>query len=221
MRLSRISDNGNRCPPKLRVVSSGFVEETEDRLHPSDHIRLGQLFAMSFQPLQQLLGSLENQIKRPEEKQLQQVIRKWAEVVGAIVSQQTRPIAIQRGTLKVATSNAVWSQNLVFERQRILEKLNAILSTPISDIRFSTTDWHKVDFVEDATEIWAEHPSRVEPVLFKLDKAETPEAAFQNWLAVVQHRSDRLPLCPQCQCPTPIGELDRWSICALCVSKRW
>ncbi|MGV0026529.1 DciA family protein [Phormidesmis priestleyi] len=177
---------------------------------------------MSFQPLQQLSGSLETQLNRPEEKQLQQVIRKWAEVVGAIVSQQTRPITLQRGTLKVAASNAVWSQNLVFERQRILEKLNTILSTPISDIRFSTTDWHKVDLVEEAKpEIWAEHPSRVEPVPFKLARAKTPEAAFQNWLAVVQHRDDRLPLCPQCQCPTPIGELERWSVCAVCITKRW
>ena len=176
---------------------------------------------MSFQPLQQLLGSLETQLKRPEEKQLQQVIRRWAEVVGTIVSQQTRPIALQRGTLKVATSNAVWSQNLVFERQRILEKLNATLSTPIADIRFSTTDWHKVELVEEAPEIWAEHPSRVEPVFCKLNKAETPEAAFQNWLMVMQHRGDRLPLCPQCQCPTPIGELERWSVCAVCVTKRW
>ncbi|KAM3101591.1 DUF721 domain-containing protein [Phormidesmis sp. 146-12] len=182
---------------------------------------------MSFQPLQQLLGSLETQLNRPEEKQLQQVIRKWSEVVGAIVSQQTRPIALKRGTLKVATSNAVWSQNLVFERQRILEKLNTTLSTPIADIRFSTTDWHKVDFVEEMPEIWAEHPSRVEPTSFKLDKADkldkakSPEAAFQNWVAVVQHRGDRLPLCPQCQCPTPIGELERWSMCAVCVAKRW
>jgi predicted nucleic acid-binding Zn ribbon protein len=177
---------------------------------------------MSFQPLQQLLGSLETQLKRPEEKQLQQVIGKWAEVVGAIVSQQTRPIALQRGTLKVATSNAVWSQNLVFERQRILEKLNTTLPTPILDIRFSTTDWHKLDLAEEAKpEIWAEHPSRVEPVPFNLSKAETPQAAFQNWLMAVQHRSDRLPLCPQCQCHTPIGELERWSVCAVCVAKRW
>jgi predicted nucleic acid-binding Zn ribbon protein len=30
-----------------------------------------------------------------------------------------------------------------------------------------------------------------------------------------------LPRCPQCQCPTPPGELERWSVCAVCATQRW
>ncbi|NEP50291.1 MAG: DUF721 domain-containing protein, partial [Moorea sp. SIO3C2] len=30
-----------------------------------------------------------------------------------------------------------------------------------------------------------------------------------------------LPLCPQCKCPTPPGELQRWDVCGLCAIKQW
>lgn len=43
----------------------------------------------------------------------------------------------------------------------------------------------------------------------------------QSWWQKIQARSTHLPLCPQCQCPTPPGELDRWQCCSLCATKKW
>ena len=183
---------------------------------------------MTFQRLQGVLGALENQYRPAEETQLQQVIRHWSDVVGATVVAQTRPVTVQREVLQVAAANAGWVQNLVFERRRILEKLNALLTTPLSDIRFSTTHWHSPDnrrALDDAARsgLWLDHPSRVEdmPILKANLSAADPKAAFEYWTTVMQSRSQHLPLCPQCECPTPIGELQRWSVCAVCVTKRW
>ena len=182
---------------------------------------------MTFQRLQGVLGSLQ-QYRPAEETQLQQVLRDWSGVVGLAVAAQTRPVTVQRDVLKVATANAGWAQNLVFERRRILEKLNARLTTPLSDIRFSTTHWHSPDNRQaldqvERSALWLEHPSRVEDVPIPKASLSTadPKTAFHYWATVMQSRSQHLPLCPECDCPSPIGELQRWSVCAVCIAKRW
>ena len=184
---------------------------------------------MSFQRLQGVLGSLKNRYRPPEETQLQQVLRHWSDVVGVAIAAQTRPITVQREMLKVATANAGWAQNLVFERRRILEKLNALLTAPLSDIRFSTTQWHSPDNRQALDEVersrlWTDHPSRIEDVPIPKANPQNvadPKAAFHYWTAVMQSRSQHLPLCPQCECPTPPGEIQRWSVCAVCATKQW
>jgi predicted nucleic acid-binding Zn ribbon protein len=132
--------------------------------------------------------------------------------------------------LQVATSSAAWAQNLAFERRRILEKLNAQIGSSLIDIRFSTAQWHNR---EESTQpidtwlaIWQDHPSRLpgepaQPASQPDDTNEHPEEAFQSWADMVKRRSQHLPLCPRCQCPTPQGELERWSVCALCAVKQW
>ena len=39
--------------------------------------------------------------------------------------------------------------------------------------------------------------------------------------SMMRSRSRQLPLCPECQCPTPTGELHRWQVCSICAAKRW
>lgn len=193
---------------------------------------------MSLQPLNRVLGNLEGQYKRQDAHQVSRVQGCWSEIVGTVVAAQTRPYHLQRGTLKVATSSAAWAQNLVFERQRILEKLNKVLPFPISDIRFSTAQWHEMPTSasfpgdEEQTTLWQAHPSRL---LNSSDNSENqrqqnpdlveplmdPVMAFQTWANTMRSRSKNLPLCPQCHCPTPPGELSRWQQCAICAAKHW
>jgi predicted nucleic acid-binding Zn ribbon protein len=45
--------------------------------------------------------------------------------------------------------------------------------------------------------------------------------AFHHWEAQMRSRSRNFPLCPQCNSPTPLGELARWTVCSLCVTKQW
>lgn len=193
---------------------------------------------MAFQSLNHLLKTLE-QRPSPRERQFQRVLQWWPEVVGDSVAAQTRPVRIQQGVLHVATSSSAWAQNLVFERQRILGKLNPHLMTPLADIRFSTAQWVTAATSttnpgeEQQAQLWQNHPSRfqaqleVAPTLKQ--SADQPLvsdgvhalAAFQRWAQAQRSRSQQMPLCPHCQCPTPPGELERWTVCAHCIAKQW
>jgi predicted nucleic acid-binding Zn ribbon protein len=186
---------------------------------------------MAFQSLHHVLQKLEHRVP-PQERQLQSLMGHWPEIVGSVVAAQTRPLSIQRGVLQVATASSAWAQNLVFERQRILDKLNTQLGISLRDIRFSPAQWDTsvrsaVPGTMQQEQIWQNHPSRLkdgsplqQPRLAS-DQQDDPVRAFKRWSAVIQKRAQQLPLCPQCQSPTPQGELERWTVCSLCVAKRW
>lgn len=187
---------------------------------------------MAFQSLGKVLGGLEGQYHTQERRQFQQMLRCWVEVVGPIVAAQTRPLSFRQGVLKVATSSSAWAQNLMFERQRILNKLNHLLMTEITDIRFSPAQWQAVSTREATlgeqlqTELWQKHPSRfASSSLIKETSAEQEPTdaltAFKQWEKRMRSRAQNLPLCPECHCPAPSGELERWQVCALCITKRW
>ncbi|HIK30066.1 MAG TPA: DUF721 domain-containing protein [Oscillatoriales cyanobacterium M59_W2019_021] len=174
------------------------------------------------------IGSILKVLHRGAAWQQQQqefdlLVKLWSEVVGATVSQHARPIEIRQGVLQVATSNAVWAQQLRFECPRILAKLNQHLTQPVREIRFSPARWHQRPVLapEPLSSASFDHPSRRSPPETRDESpsppvALTPQAAFQRWADKVRARSRGLPLCPQCRCPTPPGELQYWSVCALC-----
>jgi len=177
---------------------------------------------MSFKSLDRILDALQAQ-SGWQDQPFQRLLKYWPEAVGAVVSAHTRPLSIGRDVLSVATSSAVWAQELTLGRQRLLTKLNAHLPSPLVDIRFSTAQWQRPKDYKPAptNQSLSEHPSYVvaRPRLPKTEFSE-PKAAFQHWAKVVQARSHGLPLCPQCHCPTPVGELQRWDVCAICLSKK-
>jgi predicted nucleic acid-binding Zn ribbon protein len=178
---------------------------------------------MSFKSIDQVLGNIQRS-PQWQEQVLLRLLKCWGEVVGTTVAVQTRPLSIQRDVLWVATSSAAWAQNLTFGRKTILMRLNDKLSTSLVDIRFSTAEWKNSSIAgTEATVSASEHPSYVADDLIgdRLVQANIDNAlgAFENWAKMMQERSHHLPLCPQCQCPTPPGELERWNVCSLCCSK--
>jgi predicted nucleic acid-binding Zn ribbon protein len=184
----------------------------------------------SFKSINQLLGAIANQDGWQPRRQFNRVVACWFEVVGPVVAAHTRPISMQRQVLQVATSSAAWAQNLAFERRRILDKLNALVPVSLTDIRFSTAQWHSTEqpslSAELSSTLWKEHPSRLPDAGNSApplpDSSELrPQESFQRWAEQIKQRSQHLPLCPQCKCPTPTGELERWSMCALCAAKQW
>jgi predicted nucleic acid-binding Zn ribbon protein len=183
----------------------------------------------SFKSLNQLMGAIANQDGWQPQRQFNQVLACWFETVGPVVAAHTRPVAIQRQVLQVATSSAAWAQNLAFERRRILAKLNSQIPTKLTDIRFSTAQWHNKPSSSPSTEpslaIWRDHPSRLPDAAIQNqpfpESRQHPQETFQRWADGIKRRSQHLPLCPCCHCPTPKGELERWSICALCAAKQW
>lgn len=180
---------------------------------------------MSLKSVNDILGVLEKQAKW-QEQPFQQVCQFWGEVVGSVIATQTQPLSIQRDVLRVATSSAAWAQNLTFSRQTLLIKLNQKISTPLVDLRFSTAGWqhhppHKEKLQPTVSP--SEHPSYLGDVKERqcLVKVVSQDAnqVFANWAKTRQKRSQPLPLCPQCQCPTPPGELQRWGVCGFCSVK--
>ncbi len=177
--------------------------------------------------LNHILAAVENQPQWQGPQEFQRLLKVWPQVVGAAVADQTRPFSLSRDVLYVATSSSVWAQELKFRRRSILKKLNTLLSMPLTDIHFSTTQWQKDTSAEtwgaNSATLWQEHPSLVvdtpAPEMIESPLPQDAHSTFQSWAMAMQARSLSLPLCPQCDCPTPPGELQRWSMCGLCAVK--
>ncbi len=201
---------------------------------------------MSFQSLPQLINSISSQESWRGRRQFQALVTGWPEIVGAAVAAQTQPTSIQRRVLQVATANSAWAQNLAFERQHILDKLNARLELDLTDIRFSTGHWRVQpklglsglsqsgqvsgqvsgqigENFSEAAILWRDHPSRIPNRLRGLPPklARDPQTAFRDWARAMRIQAQHLPLCPSCGCPSPEGELKRWSVCSLCAAKQF
>lgn len=183
---------------------------------------------MPLRSLNHVLSGFESRFATKEQKQFQRLQRGWIEIVGSVVAAQTKPIALQRGVLRVATSSAAWAQNLVFERQRILEKLNAQLGLSLIDIRFSNAQWQPSQTSTPGevmqAELWQGHPSRIgiaAHALLAAPPSDDPIDVFQRWANQMKSHRQHLPNCPNCHCPTPPGELDRWQVCSICAAKQW
>ncbi|MGK7920526.1 MAG: DciA family protein [Trichodesmium sp.] len=184
---------------------------------------------MNFQSLNQILDYLKIMERSPQQQQFQILVECWEKALGKI-SVQTKPLHIKQGILYVATSSPALSQELSFQVPQLLQTLNQLLPTPLDNIRFSTAQWYTSQTHNQSTQTeendWLRHPSIISrpakiPLLKSTDKHQNPRTAFQNWAKSVKTRSQNLPLCPQCQCPTPPGEIKRWSVCAFCATKQW
>jgi predicted nucleic acid-binding Zn ribbon protein len=178
---------------------------------------------MTFQTIQGLLKRLEQQYQTPEQQEWRRLEAAWPSLITA-AGAQTRPVTIRRGVLQVAVAHPAWVQTLMFQRVALLAQVNALLDQPLTDIRFSTTGWHRADAGNQSPyQVISryDHPSSVPPAApLSMPAAvapKTPQGAFQSWADRVQARAQILPLCPQCGCPTPPGELDRWQICGICL----
>lgn len=189
---------------------------------------------MTIESIRSILRSLNQGEAWQQQQEFDRLVKSWSEVVGPLVSQHSRPLEFRDGRLWVATSNAVWAQQLRFECPRILAKLNRQLAQPLREIRFSPARWHQppVSPTGRSSPTEPQHPSRRStpnkndptsklPLKFRADGAvaQTSQAAFQQWANQIRSRSQGLPLCPECFCPTPLGELQHWSVCALCAIK--
>lgn len=182
--------------------------------------------------IEKLLQTLIQQPSWENYRQFCSVVDCWQEILGEKISRNSRPIGIFRGVLWIATSNSAWAQNLSMQRYILLKKLNSQLSEPLTDLRFSSAQWHqnidsnKNTLSNNQTTNKQKHPSQIEISadrlnLEKIPLEDTPKEAFQRWAKINKMRSQNLPLCPQCNCPTPAGEIARWNCCYLCISQKW
>lgn len=183
---------------------------------------------MSFKSIKRILAIAFEQ-SRAEQQPFQIVLQYWSQVVGSAIVSHTQLLSIQKNVLWVATSSAAWAQTLTMERSRILVKLNVYLPSPLTDIRFSTAQWQRPDTIAKhqatAKDFFAgSHPSSLAPTNLSSvqpSQSKDAQAAFSHWVKTTQQKNQNLPLCPQCQSPTPPGELQRWQVCCICAAKEF
>ena len=99
---------------------------------------------MSFKSLDNLLTTLQQQPQWESYHYYRQVLTIWETVLDPAILSYTKPLAIRRQVLWVATLSPVWAQNLTLQRYGLLKKLNSQLTQPLTDIRFSAALWHQV-----------------------------------------------------------------------------
>ena len=179
--------------------------------------------------LDKILSKITQQPEWQEYQQYQQVLKCWyKEVVNRKISQNTRPIYFSRGVLGIATSSAVWAQELNLQRYSFLKKLNKNLNFQVKDIRFTPAPWHDLAMEQNKannpkkndkkTNIGA-YSTKLPESNVSISNPKTVHESLQNWLDKVKMRSQVLPLCPQCNSPTPQEELKRWHLCCHCMSR--
>ncbi|MGB3788195.1 MAG: DUF721 domain-containing protein [Phormidesmis sp.] len=181
---------------------------------------------MGLEGISSLIKGLENQDSWQAQRQLRLVLQHWPKAVGFAVARQTRPVSIHQAELYVATATPVWAQTLTYERFKILKKLNRYQPKPLKNIRFSTAQWalptKQFDRSSTLNRARSQHPSYTgQTPQPHTHVPATPSAAFEQWAHTIQQMQSSQALCLECQCRCPQGELDRWSVCALCASKRW
>jgi predicted nucleic acid-binding Zn ribbon protein len=194
---------------------------------------------MALNSLGQVIDRIQSQENWQHHRQYLQILEYWAVAVGESVAEQTRPCGVYRQVLQVAVSSSVWSQALVFERRRILVKLNPKLvgsAPPLLDIHFSTAKWASpskplnkptsgLAAEPELSELMKLHPSFVRSPQSSLPAnpraPETAMEAFQRWSNAVKHNTAHLPKCPCCSCPTPLGEISRWQMCRTCARHKF
>ncbi|QLL29856.1 DUF721 domain-containing protein [Thermosynechococcus sichuanensis E542] len=170
---------------------------------------------MAYTPLATVLQQWQQAAEWQQPQQFLRLLEHWPKLVGAIVAEHTVPLELTgQGVLLVAVASSTWAHHLMFSRSPLMAKIQQTLGIPLSDIRFSHRDWHS-----QRSAIAPHDPLPKVGDLPKVPPAATPQEAFQRWQAQVRQRSRDCPLCPRCQCPTPIKELQRWGLCGLCSTR--
>ncbi|YAI81497.1 MAG: DUF721 domain-containing protein [cyanobacterium endosymbiont of Rhopalodia sterrenbergii] len=180
---------------------------------------------MAFNSLNHLITALTKQPEWARYQRYYCLCQYWNEVIDSKIVSHTRPLYIQKNLLWVATSSSVWAQHLSLQRHLFLKKINARFpEEPLVDIRFSSAKWYDSPLVT-GTFVESSHPSNIDfssPLSQTTsDSVMTPAIAFQRWTELMKARARSMPSCPQCHCPTPPGELKRWSLCMHCATRQW
>ena len=177
--------------------------------------------AMSFHSVNQVIHHLKRH-QWQEQQMFQRLLEEWSDLVGPVVAAQTEPTRItQQRVLQVATSSGVWAHNLSFERQNLLKKINDRFQLNLTDIFFASSQWGRSQFkayVPNQGELPNASYEKVAS-LPQRDRPQDAKDAFNRWAETIRERSQTLPDCPQCHCPSPQVELDRWGMCSLCCAR--
>ncbi|MFZ7128152.1 MAG: DUF721 domain-containing protein [Desulfobacterales bacterium] len=103
----------------------------------------GKPAGKDFTPIADLLTEVLSQCRKGNARGIEILTALWPQAVGAAVAANTRPAAVCKQMLLVHVSSSAWIQELHFQKQEILRKLNHAAGYPIiSDIAFKVGPLH-------------------------------------------------------------------------------
>jgi len=174
---------------------------------------------MSFKPLPQIIKRIEAQPQWDTLRLYRRLVDCWGQVVAPKAAQHSHPVSLARQILWVATSSSVWAQTLALQRSTLLKKLDILVPDAVKELRFSAANWRSAQ----KTAVHFGTVVKKDDLILEEDDSDpkTVQEVCQNWLEEIQAKGADLPLCPRCNCPTPVEELARWAICAFCVTREW
>jgi predicted nucleic acid-binding Zn ribbon protein len=192
---------------------------------------------LNFNSVEQILAQLEQQPGWEKFRDYRQLLKCWHNTVSKNIAQHTRPLYINRQVLWVATNSASRAQELSFQRYTLLKRLNQQLPFTLKDIRFSSSEWHQTNEQKESKKIlfnlsqqqssksknnlldFTILPQRLDNISAQ-EKAKT---AVKQYLSTISHNQNSTSSlsCPNCGVVTPIGEIERWNLCYLCIAQKW
>lgn len=109
-----------------------------------------------------IIGNLLRDMGSQDLLKLADINRRWGEIVGEVLAARVRPLKIQAGTLYLSTSSPVWSQEILFAREMIKERIKEVVGSDIEQIRTVQTPYDNDPEVEQRDEGAPESPPRAE-----------------------------------------------------------
>jgi predicted nucleic acid-binding Zn ribbon protein len=170
-------------------------------------------------PVGQVVLRLQRTPAWQKPQHLLKVLEVWTEVCGSQVAHHAQPQRLTNHVLSVATSSAVWAQELTMQRLQLCQKLLAHHPTlPLKEIRFSPTGWRDKNTPLPER---APAPPFAEATTKHFDWPSTddPQERLRQVEQVLQWRLQKNPTCPRCRAKAHPASLQRWGYCLECRRK--
>ncbi len=164
--------------------------------------------------LDQILQELQKSQTWRKPQEFLAIVEVWTQVAGTQVAKHSQPVRVQNGILWIATSSAVWAQQLTYQRDLLRQKLSqALPDLHLVELRFSTSGWQTKKTIGTAT---TTKSSAMKRKSFRWPPTEDVQERFGQVSQVLRWRREQSPPCPRCHQVSHPASLQRWGYCAAC-----
>lgn len=169
-------------------------------------------------PIHEILDDLTQQYPWETARATGLLGQVWADIAGPTIARNTRLIKVQQGTVLLAVTTGIWSQELQFMKPDLIRRLNDQLSPAMTiiDVRtrvsikaFSSPPKERLRGRERGFYVRRSHSSGDQDLGQALEAArDRYREALREWLESDYHR------CKICQSPTLLD----YSMCGVCAA---
>ena len=93
------------------------------------------------QKIEQVIGSLKAECKLTNKDREFQALRRWPEIVGDRIAENTKPLYITENSVYVMAKGSVWCQELSYIKSKIIKEINETMGfDAIKDVRYRVED---------------------------------------------------------------------------------